>query len=118
MVDLASLESVREANEEVLSWDVTINIVINNAAIFGMEDFTTRNEGYELIMAVCYVKHFLLANLIKPKLSAAPRAVDDVSGLGNIRRDIELEDPWFGVSSPPSSPGGECGAMPGGVLTI
>jgi NAD(P)-dependent dehydrogenase (short-subunit alcohol dehydrogenase family) len=71
----------------VLSWDVTIDIIINNAVIFGMKNFTTNKEGYELTMVVAYLAHFLLTNLLKPKLVATP------SSISHIRGDIEFQDP-------------------------
>ncbi|KIW72963.1 hypothetical protein PV04_01119 [Phialophora macrospora] len=82
-VDLSSQQSVRSAAKEVLSWtDVpTIDIVINNAGIMNIQTRTITADGVELTMATNHVGHFLLTNLILPKLIAAAKS----SPKGSVR---------------------------------
>ncbi|KAH0841143.1 hypothetical protein AYO21_11436 [Fonsecaea monophora] len=72
-VDLSSQKSVRKAAAEVLAWtDVpAIDIVINNAGIMNIPERTMTEDGVELTMATNHVGHFLLTNLIMPKILAA-----------------------------------------------
>ncbi|RGP75148.1 hypothetical protein FLONG3_5832 [Fusarium longipes] len=72
-VDLSSQKSVRSAAEEVLSWsDVpTIDLVINNAAIMGIQERTLNEDGLEMQLATNHVGHWLLTCLIMPKLIKA-----------------------------------------------
>ncbi|ETI28505.1 hypothetical protein G647_00954 [Cladophialophora carrionii CBS 160.54] len=74
-VDLSSQQSVRAAAKEVLSWtDIpTIDIVINNAGIMNIPTRTITADGVELTMATNHVGHFLLTNLILPKVIAAAK---------------------------------------------
>ena len=74
-IDLSSQTSVRAAASEVLSWtDVpTIDLLINNAGIMNIQTRTITFDGVELTMATNHVGHFLLTNLILPKLIAATK---------------------------------------------
>ncbi|KAJ9608955.1 hypothetical protein H2200_006726 [Cladophialophora chaetospira] len=82
-VDLSSQDSVRAAAKEVLAWqDVpTINIQVNNAGVMNIMDRTITTEGIELTMATNHVGHFLLTNLILPKIIAAAKS----SPKGSVR---------------------------------
>ncbi|KIW90354.1 uncharacterized protein Z519_08999 [Cladophialophora bantiana CBS 173.52] len=72
-VDLSSQRSVRAAGAEVVGWvDVpSIDIVINNAGIMNIPTRTITEDGVEITMATNHVGHFLLTNLIMPKILAA-----------------------------------------------
>lgn len=74
-VDLSSQKSVREAASTVLDWDVvpTIDIVINNAAAMNLPERELSPEGIEMHLAPNHVGHFLLTNLILPKIIAAAK---------------------------------------------
>jgi NAD(P)-dependent dehydrogenase (short-subunit alcohol dehydrogenase family) len=83
IVDLGSQNSVRKAGKEVLDWnDVpTIDIVINNAGIMNIMTRSLTPEGIEITMATNHVGHFLLTNLLMPKLIAAAKS----SPRGSVR---------------------------------
>jgi NAD(P)-dependent dehydrogenase (short-subunit alcohol dehydrogenase family) len=84
VVDLSSQKSVRNAAAEVLGWDDTpaIDIVVNNAGIMSVPERTLSEDGIELHMATNHVGHFLLTNLIMPKIIAAAKVAS--SGAARI----------------------------------
>ena len=75
-VDLSSQPSVHHAAEEVMGWgDIpTIDIIVNNAGTMNITDRTITADGVELTMATNYVGHFLLTNLLMPKVIAAAKS--------------------------------------------
>ena len=72
-VDLSSQQSVRDAAAKVLSWsDVpTLDVIVNNAAIFAFPERTLSEDGIELHFATNHIGHFLFTSLLMPKLIAA-----------------------------------------------
>lgn len=82
-VDLSSQESVRAAAKEVLGWQAvpTIDIQINNAGVMNLQTRTLTPEGIELTMATNHVGHYLLTNLLLPKIIAAAQS----SPKGSVR---------------------------------
>ena len=93
-VNLESLSSVRSAVKEILE-DVeirNIDVIINNAAIMACP-FKKSEDGYESQFATNYLSHFLLTNLLIPKLlvSKSPRVVN-VSSWGHLMSDIRYND--------------------------
>lgn len=96
-IHLDLLSSVRKAAQQVLE-DASIpkiDVLINNAGIMACPYLKTE-DGIERQFATNHIGHFLLANLIMPKLMAAspsPRIVN-VSSFGNVLSDV-LEDPTF-----------------------
>ncbi|KAG8668433.1 hypothetical protein FPOAC2_07716 [Fusarium poae] len=72
-VDLSSQTSVRKAAEKVLSWsDVpTIDLVINSAAVMGIQERTLTEDGLEIHLATNHIGHWLFTCLIMPKLIKA-----------------------------------------------
>ena len=80
IVDLSSIKSVKDAAEKVLSWsDVPkIDLLINNAGIMrhgDSPDFkpTLTVDGIEDQFATNHIGHFLLTNLIMPKIISAAK---------------------------------------------
>lgn len=73
LVDLSSQQSVRAAAARVLAWASlpTIDIVVNSAAVMLLPDRTMSVDGLEMQMATNHIGHFLLTNLIMPKLIEA-----------------------------------------------
>ena len=72
-LDLADQHSVRTAAERINSHPGDIDILINNAGIMGVQEKTLASSGVELHFATNYLGHFLLTNLILPKLLAAAK---------------------------------------------
>lgn len=74
-VDLSSQPSVRKAASEVLSWDITqIDLIINNAGVMNIPERILSPEGIELHFATNHIGHFLLTNLLLPKLITAAKS--------------------------------------------
>jgi NAD(P)-dependent dehydrogenase (short-subunit alcohol dehydrogenase family) len=69
-VDLASCASVRAAATEVGSAVTVIDVLINNAGIMG-PNFSLTPENVESQFGTNHIGHFLLTNLLIPKLKAA-----------------------------------------------
>ncbi|TAQ85341.1 hypothetical protein B7494_g6332 [Chlorociboria aeruginascens] len=95
-VELSSLSSVRTAANKILSDSSIpkIDVMINNAAIMACP-YSLSEDGYELQFATNYLSHFLLTNLLMPKLilSPSPRVVN-VSSMGHEFSGV-LPDPGF-----------------------
>ncbi|ELT94177.1 hypothetical protein CAPTEDRAFT_227984 [Capitella teleta] len=87
-LDLASFKSIRAFAEEIKRSEPKIDVLINNAAVFGCP-FSRTEDGLEMQMGVNYFGHFLLTNLLTDTLksSAPSRVVIVSSGLaknGNV----------------------------------
>ncbi|KAI1211039.1 NAD(P)-binding protein [Annulohypoxylon truncatum] len=73
--DLTSLASVRKAAQSILADPEIprIDVVINNAAVMATP-FELTPDGIELQLAASHLGHFLLTNMILPKVLAAAAA--------------------------------------------
>ena len=103
-VDLSSQESVKKAASTVLSWDdvPTIDLVINNAGVMAIPERTLSPDGIEMHLATNHVGHFLLTNLIMPKVIAAAKGkapgtvrIVNVSSVGTYTSPFRASDPNF-----------------------
>ena len=72
-LDLASLDSVRSAAEEILDRHATINLLINNAGLMALPEQRTA-DGFEMQFGVNHLGHFALTGLLLPALLAADAA--------------------------------------------
>jgi retinol dehydrogenase-12 len=79
-LDLCDLAAVRAAAAEVLAIDQPLHLLINNAGIAGQRGQTV--DGFELAFGTNHLGHFLLTQLLIPKLirSAPARVVTVASG--------------------------------------
>ena len=81
-LDLASLKSVRAFAEDVKNNEARLDILINNAGVFNLPEFSKTEDGFETIMAVNHFGHFLLTNLLLDLLKqSAPSRVVVVSSV-------------------------------------
>ncbi len=77
--DLASLESVRQAAEDILERFDALDVWVNNAGVVATSRKTTV-DGYELTFAVNHLGPFLLTNLVLPRIvSSAPARIVNVA---------------------------------------
>ncbi|KAI8314376.1 Short-chain dehydrogenase TIC 32 [Colletotrichum sp. SAR11_240] len=90
-LDLTSLAQVREAASLVNSWPNVphIDLLVNNAGVMA-GPYVLTQDGFESQFQTNYLSHFLLTNLLMPKILASPdpRVVNISSGahrLGHIR---------------------------------
>lgn len=97
-VDLDFLASVRSVAQTILddSSVSKIDVMVNNAGIMACPYEKTKN-GLEMQFGVNHISHFLLTNLLMPKiLAAGPGArIVNISSYGNIMSDIRYDDPGF-----------------------
>jgi NAD(P)-dependent dehydrogenase (short-subunit alcohol dehydrogenase family) len=70
-IDLASLQSVRRAADEINRSVERIDIIINNAGIMAVPEKQLSPDGIEMQFAANHLGHFLLTNLLVDKLKAA-----------------------------------------------
>jgi NAD(P)-dependent dehydrogenase (short-subunit alcohol dehydrogenase family) len=97
-IDLDSLSSVRAAAKIILD-DLSIahiDVVINNAAIMACP-YGVTEDGFEIQFATNHLSHFLLTNLLMPKiLAAGPNSrIINVSSWGHFASDIHYDDIGF-----------------------
>ena len=93
-LDLASMRSVREFAEGFASRFERLDVLVNNAGLFGERGGRTE-DGFEVHLGVMHLGHFLLTNLLLDRLRHAARArVVTVSAFGHrFVRGTGLEDP-------------------------
>ena len=70
-IDLSDLESCRQAANEVNKSIDQPDIIINNAAVFGVQKRTLTSYGVELTFGTNHVGPFFLTNLLIDKVRAA-----------------------------------------------
>ena len=96
-VDLSSQASVREAAANINASVEKIDVLINNAAIMSCP-FGKTADGIESQFGTNYLGHFLLTNLIMPRLLAAGHArIVNVSSSAHRMSDVRLDDWNFEV---------------------
>ncbi|XP_015113506.1 retinol dehydrogenase 13 [Diachasma alloeum] len=89
-IDLSSLKSVREFAEKLEVNEV--DILINNAGIV-FHPYKKTDEGFELHFVTNYLGHFLLTQLLLPKLKAAKQGrIINISAQAHIASKIHLDD--------------------------
>ena len=91
-LDLASLQSVRDFAEEVLSRADKINLLINNAGVMACPRAETK-DGFEMQLGVNHLGHFLLTLLLLDRLIAsAPSRIVNLSSLAHTRGKMHFDD--------------------------
>ncbi|KAI1374209.1 retinol dehydrogenase 13 [Hypoxylon crocopeplum] len=71
--ELSDFNSVRAAAEQINS-DASIphiDILINNAGVMAIKEYTLDKQGYEMTLSSNHLGHFLLTSLLTPKILAA-----------------------------------------------
>jgi NAD(P)-dependent dehydrogenase (short-subunit alcohol dehydrogenase family) len=81
-LELSDLGSVRACAEEVLSKDEPLHVLVNNAGVAGLRG--TTKQGFEVAFGTNHLGHFLLTQLLLPRLrqsssAGAPARVVNVS---------------------------------------
>ncbi|KAI1415007.1 retinol dehydrogenase 13 [Hypoxylon sp. FL1857] len=94
--ELSDFDSVRAAAAQINS-DASIphiDVVINNAGVMAIKDYTLDKQGYEMQLSSNHLGHFLLTNLIMPKiLAAGPGArIVNVSSKGHRISPFRFDD--------------------------
>ncbi|WP_394833376.1 SDR family NAD(P)-dependent oxidoreductase [Pendulispora rubella] len=71
-LDLGDLDSVRRCASEFLALDAPLHVLVNNAGLAGQRG--TTKQGFELAFGTNYLGHFLLTQLLLPRLRASAPA--------------------------------------------
>ena len=93
-LDLASLDSIREAASRIVVDHSTLDILINNAGVMGVDESQTA-DGFEMQFGVNHLGHWALtAQLLKPLLDApAARVVTVTSTAHHFGRGLDPDNP-------------------------
>ncbi|KAB8304518.1 hypothetical protein EYC80_003905 [Monilinia laxa] len=87
--------SVRAAVDAIKKLTTKIHIVINNAGVMAVRDYTTSKQGVEGQFAANYLGHFLLTNLLMDQIFAAREegaTIINVGSLGYELGDVKFDD--------------------------
>jgi NAD(P)-dependent dehydrogenase (short-subunit alcohol dehydrogenase family) len=94
--ELTDQDSVRKAAETIDNDAATphIDVIINNAGVMMLPKYQLDKAGYELQLSANHLGHFLLTNLLLPKLKAAgPQArVVNVTSSGHRVSPFRFDD--------------------------
>ncbi|KUJ20989.1 NAD(P)-binding protein [Mollisia scopiformis] len=109
-LDLADQASIRKTTEAVSDAVGKIEYLINCAGVMAIPSFQTTKDGIEMQFGCNHIGHFLLTNLLMPKIFAAGKGarVVNVSSTGyrlaGVRFDDynfeegKVYDPWYGYA--------------------
>jgi len=90
--DLSLMKDIRQLASRLNERYPAIHVLINNAAVLPPERRET-SEGLEVCLATNVLGHFLLTELLLPKLQAsAPSRIVNVSSGGMYTTKVDLED--------------------------
>ena len=91
LLDMASLESIRNFASAFNASAAVLDILINNAGVMALPTRELTSDGFERQMATNHLGHFALTGLLLPALrrSAAPRVVT-VASLAHRNGKIDL----------------------------
>jgi NAD(P)-dependent dehydrogenase (short-subunit alcohol dehydrogenase family) len=92
IIDLASLNSVREFANEFNNTHTKLDILINNAGVM-MPPESKTDEGFELQFGINFLGHFLLTNLLYNKLKSTQNSrVVTLSSIAHRGASIDFKN--------------------------
>ncbi|KAA6408314.1 MAG: hypothetical protein FRX48_08056 [Lasallia pustulata] len=93
-LDLGNLSSVREAASTINERVSHIDVLINNAGIMAVKQYTKTVDGFESQLATNHLGHFLLTNLLMGKLLAAGEGakIVNLSSMGYELSEFRFDD--------------------------
>ncbi|TGO49149.1 hypothetical protein BCON_0219g00080 [Botryotinia convoluta] len=88
-LNLLDNESIRAAADAIEKLETEkIHIVINNAGVMGVRDYTTSKQGVEGQFAANYLGHFLLTNLLMDRIIAAREEGAVIVNVGSLGYEL------------------------------
>ncbi|KAG8161002.1 hypothetical protein KVR01_009266 [Diaporthe batatas] len=97
--ELSDQDSVRSAAETILSDSeiAKIDVVVNNAGLMAVLEYQVDKKGNEMQLSANHIGHFLLTNLIMPKILAAGAGarIINLTSLGHRIGPFRFNDPTF-----------------------
>lgn len=95
VLELGSLNSIKQFAMHFLSKHPKLNVLINNAGVMACPQGQTE-DGFELQFGSNHLGHFVLSELLVPALiSGAPSRVVSLSSRGHVISDVNFDDPNF-----------------------
>lgn len=92
MLDLASLESVKQFADEFNAVYSRLDLLVNNGGIMSSQERYTE-DGFEAMLGVNYLGHFALGALLLEKIISTPASrVISVSSIAHFAGEINFED--------------------------
>jgi len=94
ILDLSSLQSVREFSSSFLAEHEQLHVLVNNAGV-GACPLATTEDGFEMQFGVNHLGHFALTNLLLPQMvESSPSRIVNVSSRASQRwmADINFDD--------------------------
>ncbi|KAK9420697.1 putative Oxidoreductase [Seiridium unicorne] len=82
-LDLTDRDSVRHAADKISAIAPKVDVLISNAGIMAIQEYTTDKHGVELQLSANYIGHFLLTNLLVPNPAAAGQGSRVVNVVSN-----------------------------------
>jgi NAD(P)-dependent dehydrogenase (short-subunit alcohol dehydrogenase family) len=97
-VDLSSFPSVQNAAAKIKELTPQIDVLINNAGIMALQEYTTNQDGIELQFTTNHLGHFLLSKYLLPLIQAAGPGsrIVNISSAGHALGNIRFDDINFG----------------------
>ncbi|TGO12105.1 hypothetical protein BTUL_0094g00170 [Botrytis tulipae] len=88
-LNLLDNESIRAAADAIKKLEIErIHVVINNAGVMGVRDYTTSKQGVEGQFAANYLGHFLLTNLLMDQIIAAKEEDAVIVNVGSLGYEL------------------------------
>lgn len=92
LADMASLTSIKDFADRMLTAGRPIDILVNNAGIMAPHNRGMTADGIELQFGTNYLSHFALTARLLPLLSAAKARIVQLSSFGHRTGTIQLDD--------------------------
>jgi NAD(P)-dependent dehydrogenase (short-subunit alcohol dehydrogenase family) len=97
-LNLSDNSLVRRAAKTINSSIDRLDVLVNNAGVMAIKDYTKSADGFEMNFASNHLGHFLLTNLLMSKILAANGVAINISSTGHELAEFNFEDPNFQVS--------------------
>lgn len=95
VMDLADLDNVRSASQDIVKKHPKIDLLINNAGVMASPLLRT-SQGFEMQFGTNHLGHFLFTCLLAPALRAgAPARVVSLSSAGHKFANFSFDDPGY-----------------------